>query len=236
MDILASGARHLGLSLDTNQLARFHTYYEELIDWNGRINLTSITEYNEVQVKHFLDSLSVIQGLGDNRLLRIIDVGAGAGFPGLPLKIALPEISLTLLEATAKKTVFLQHLVDKLALDNVEIVTARAEEAAHRSEYREQFDVVLARALAELPVLAELCLPFVKIGGVFIAQKKGDIALEFKSAERAIGLMGGRLREVKPVTLEELSDDRCLVIMEKVTPTPPQYPRRPGMPNKRPIV
>ncbi|MDD5126481.1 MAG: 16S rRNA (guanine(527)-N(7))-methyltransferase RsmG [Dehalococcoidales bacterium] len=237
MDKLEAAAGRLGIRLSQKQIEQFQTYYRELIDWNERINLTAITDYQEVQNKHFLDSLTVVLGLGNSfNSPRVIDVGAGAGFPGLPLKIALPGIRLAVLEATAKKTSFLNHLQDKLGLDGVEVVTGRAEEVAHQTQYRESFDVVLSRAMAELPVLAELCLPFVRIGGLFIAQKKGVIDAEVKNAGRAIALMGGRLREVRKIEMEELSDGRYLVIIDKIALTPPQYPRRPGMPNKRPIT
>lgn len=239
MLILEAGARKLGLSLGPQQLEQFRIYYQELADWNQRVNLTSITGYEEVQVKHFLDSLTVALALrerADYVSCRVIDIGAGAGFPGVPLKIALPEIRLTLLEATVKKTLFLQHIKDKLGLGGVEVVTGRAEEIAHQSDYRERFDVALSRAVGELPVLAEICLPFCVAGGLCIAQKKGDIEAELRSAGRAIDLMGGRLREMKKIELEGLADGRCLVIIEKVAATPPQYPRRPGMPNKKPLV
>ena len=209
------------------------------MDWNQRINLTSITGYEEVQIKHFCDSLTVTLALNPSvpsNHPRMLDVGSGAGFPGIPLKILLPDIRLVLLESTAKKTVFLHHLKEKLGLDNVEIVTGRAEEAAHMEQYRERFDAVLSRGVAPLPTLVELTLPFCTIGGCFIAQKKGGIASETSQANKAIGTMGGSLREVKKIELEEFPDERYLIIIDKVSPTPTQYPRRPGMPAKRPIV
>lgn len=203
------------------------------------MNLTTITGYEEVQVKHFLDSLTVIPGLkacSGVESFNLIDVGTGAGLPGIPLKIAWPNIRLVLLEATSKKAKFLEHLIAKLGLDNTEIVVGRAEGVAHDDRYREKFDVVLSRAVAPLPTLAELALPLAAPGGSFIAQKKGDIETELKSASRAIIRLGGHLREVKAVNLEEFSDKRCLVIIDKVKLTPPEYPRRPGIPEKRPIV
>lgn len=236
MQHLISGAAELGLILDQGQLDRFQTYYEELRDWNRRINLTSITKFEDVQLKHFLDSLTLVMALGRPGDARFIDVGAGAGLPGLPLKIVLPSIKLVLLEATRKKAAFLSHLVDKLGFSDVEVVASRSEDAAHLGRYRESFDVVLSRAVAPLPALVELTLPFARTGGVFIAQKKGDLDTEVEEAARAIKLLGGRLREVKAVDLKELSADRRLVIIDKVSPTPPAYPRRPGMPQKRPIA
>ncbi|MDP3878926.1 MAG: 16S rRNA (guanine(527)-N(7))-methyltransferase RsmG [Dehalococcoidales bacterium] len=236
MEKLIAGAAKLGLHLSPNQLEQFRTYYRELTEWNRRINLTAITGYEEVQVKHFLDSLTVAlawqPGSGDNNM---IDVGTGAGMPGLPLKILFPQIRLVLLDATAKKADFLEHIRQKLEMDDVGIVVGRAEEIARLSRYREQFDVVLSRAVATLPTLAELTLPFCKVGGRVIAQKKGDIDLEVDQASGAIITLGGRLREVKRIDLEELPDDRYLVVIDKILPTPEKYPRRAGMPGKRPI-
>ena len=235
MQLLVSGTAELGLTLDQVQLDRFQTYYEELTDWNRRLNLTSITGFEDVQVKHFLDSLTLIMAVGRPGGARVIDVGAGAGLPGLPLKIVLPGIKLVLLETRRKKAAFLSHLRDKLGFSDVEVVNARAEEAAHLGRYRESFDVVLSRAVAPLPALVELTLPFARTGGVFIAQKMGDLDAEVEEAASAIKLLGGRLREVKAVDLKELAGGRRLVIIDKVSPTPEAYPRRPGMPQKRPI-
>ena len=236
MEKLIIGARKLGLQLNAKQLEQFRLYYQELIDWNQRVNLTKITDYEEVQIKHFLDSLTVTLAWPScNTDLRLIDIGTGAGMPGLPLKILFPEIRLVLLEATAKKATFLHHLKDKLELYNTEIVVGRAEEIAHLAQYREQFDLVLSRGVAPLPTLVELTLPFCTIGGSFIAQKKGAIDLEISQAARAISRLGGRLREVKGVDLEEFTDERQLIIIDKISPTPQQYPRRPGVPSKRPI-
>jgi 16S rRNA (guanine527-N7)-methyltransferase len=239
MEKLKSGAEELGINLTPLQIERFEVYYHELIAWNKRINLTSITDYEDAQIKHFLDSLTVAEAIdfknnGEN--LKVIDVGTGAGLPGIPLKIVFPDIKLTLLEATVKKTKFLEHLIGKLDLKNVEIVAERAETAAHDARYREKYDVVLARAVATLPALAELLLPFCNIGGKSIVQKKGDIKGEIEQAEKAITLMGGSLREVRLVELKELNDNRWLIIIDKVKSTPVLYPRRPGMPEKRPVI
>jgi 16S rRNA (guanine527-N7)-methyltransferase len=238
MEKLYLGAKKLGLHLSQAQLEQFEIYFQELVDWNRRVNLTSITGYEEVQVRHFLDSLTVTLAMkppvgGESQ--GVIDVGTGAGLPGIPLKILWPGIRLVLLEATAKKAKFLHHLIGELGLEDVEIVVGRAEEVAHDAQYREKFELVLSRAVAPLPTLAELTLPFGAVGGSFIAQKSGAIDTELSRASKAITLLGGNLREVKAIDLEEFGDKRCLVVIDKVTPTPPQYPRRPGIPAKRPI-
>jgi 16S rRNA (guanine527-N7)-methyltransferase len=239
MEELYSGAKKLGLELSPGQLSQFDTYYQELVAWNRRVNLTRLTGYQEVQVKHFLDALTMSLAWPPPKTktsLRVIDVGAGAGIPGLPLKILSPDLKLTLLDATAKKAAFLNHLSSKLGLSNVEIVVGRAEEVAHQAGYRESFDLALSRGVAPLVTLTELTLPFCCPGGSLIAQKKGNINPEIAEASRAISLLGGKLREIKGISLEELSDDRKLVIIDKVSPTPKPYPRHPGIPQKRPLL
>ena len=242
MQQLADGARALGLSLTDDQLSAFQIYYETLIAWNARVNLTRITDYEAVQVKHFLDSLSCLAAVERCRAplsrlagLRTIDVGSGAGFPGLPLKIACPALRLTLLEATGKKAAFLQTLVERLALEGVTVVHARAEEAGQDPAHREGYDLALARALAEMAALAELTLPLVQVGGLVIAQKGEDPSAEVEAARRAIQALGGRTREILPATVPGLEAARHLVVLEKVSATPSPYPRRPGIPAKRPL-
>jgi len=205
------------------------------VDWNEQINLTAITDYEEVQLKHFLDSLSVTLARKPTKGDSVIDVGTGVGIPGIPLKVAFPDIKLVLLEATAKKVSFLHHIIQKLGLSDVEIIVGRAEEVAHVPGYREHFSLVLSRAVAPLPTLVELTLPFCAVGGSFIAQKKGNVDDEVRHAESAIGRLGGRLRAVKRIELEEFTDERCLIIIDKIAPTPEKYPRRPGVPGKRPL-
>jgi len=236
MKELEAGAKKLGLELTPTQLEQLDTYYQELVDWNKRVNLTAITDYEEVQIKHFLDSLTITLAWQQAISNTVLDVGTGAGIPGIPLKIVFPDIKLVLLEATAKKAAFLYHIKHKLGLDDVEIVVGRAEELAHLVQYRERFELVLSRAVAPLPALVELVLPFCALGGKFIAQKKGTIGEEISRAARAIELLGGNLREVKRVDLEEFADERWLVVIDKVSPTPAQYPRRPGIPAKRPLI
>ncbi len=239
MELLARGAPELGLSLDADQLARFETYYRQLADWNGRMNLTSVIQYEEVQVKHFLDSLTVLPAIGSSLSTnpRVVDVGAGAGLPGLPLKLACPGITLALVESTGKKTTFLRHMVETLALNDVEVHTGRAEELGHRPELRESYDVALARGLARLPTLLECTLPFTSGGGLVAAWKHGGDGLraELDSARRALQILGGRVKSIYPVKATGLEDNRVVVIIEKVKETPEEYPRRPGVPRKQPL-
>jgi len=235
MEKLIAGAQKLNISLTSEQLEKFNLYYQELISWNKKINLTRITAYEEVVTKHFLDSLTAIMAWQPKNTDSILDVGTGAGLPGLPLKIVFPEFKLVLLEPTLKKITFLQYITQKLDLHGVSIVTGRAETIAHLPGYREKFDVVLARAVAELPTAVELTLPFCCLGGCFIAQKKGNIDEELNQALKAISILGGKFQKIKTITLEELPDNRQLVIIDKISLTPPQYPRRPGIPKKRPL-
>jgi len=239
MEKFIEGAGKLGIELNARQVKQFELYYQELIEWNRKINLTAITDYSSVQVKHFLDSLTVTLALPEEEMERpdfnVVDIGTGAGFPGVPLKILLPQPRLVLIEPTTKKTAFLHHIIRKLELENVEVLNSRAEEAAHLSPYREQFALVLSRAVALLPTLVELTLPFCRIGGRFIAQKKGEIDQELNRAKKAIAALGGKLDRIKKIELDEFDDGRCLIIIDKISPTPSKYPRRPGLPRRRPI-
>jgi len=236
LDLLETGAKEWGLALSPQELEAFQLYYEQLLIWNEKINLTSITRSEEVQVKHFLDSLSCLQVLDPlSPDARCIDIGAGAGFPGLPLKIVRPFMRLTLMEGTGKKARFLEHVVRELELSHVEVVTGRAEDLGQRPDYREVFDVALARAVAGMSVLAEYALPLVKVGGIFIAQKGRDVQDEVDAAGRALEVLGGRLLEIRPVWLPGVETARHLVVVRKVSPTPAKYPRRPGIPAKRPL-
>jgi 16S rRNA (guanine527-N7)-methyltransferase len=239
MKRLIEGAGKLGIEFAARQIEQFELYYQELIDWNKKINLTAITDYSSVQAKHFLDSLTITLALSEEEVegpdFDIIDIGTGAGFPGIPLKILFPQPRLVLIEPTIKKTAFLHHIIRKLELENVEVVNSRAEEAAQLPLYREQFALVLSRAVALLPTLVELALPFCQIGGRFIAQKKGEIDQEVNRSIEAIAVLGGKLNQVQKLELNEFTDVRYLVIIDKICPTPSKYPRRPGMPRRRPI-
>ncbi len=235
MSNLAEGAEKLGATLDSYQLNLFEIYYRDLVDWNNRVNLTAITDVGDVQIKHFLDSLTLLPLIKriSSESFRIIDVGTGAGFPGIPLKIAIPDIKMTLLEATTKKARFLEHIITEIQLSDIEVINERAEEAGKKSDYRESFDIVVSRAVADLAILAELTLPFCAVGGFLIAQKKGDITLELEKSLKAIEMLGGRLSSVEKIRLAGLDDERYLVVIDKIKATPLKYPRRPGMPEKR---
>jgi len=237
MELLEAGAEEWGLILTPDQVEAFELYYRQLVVWNERANLTAITDYEEVQIRHFLDSLSCLQVLTDLAPeARCIDIGPGAGFPGLPLKIIRTQLRLTLLESTGKKVSFLEHMVRKLGLQGVELIKGRAEELGRRADRRESYDVALARAVAQLPVLLEYALPLLKLGGVFVAQKGMEIEDEVEDARSAMEILGGRIKEVKAVQLPGIEAPRHLVVVEKVAPTPQKYPRRVGLPGKRPLT
>ena len=241
MEQLVRGARSLGLNLTDRQLDQFRILYQELVEWNTRFNLTAITEYEQVQIRHLTDSLSCLvalqKGPSGKALvpLRAIDVGSGAGFPGLPVKIVCSRMTMVLLEATAKKVRFLEHVVERLGLEDVKPLWGRAEKVAHEAAHREGYDLVLARAVAELPVLAEYLLPFCRMGGLVVAQKGASAQEETQAAAYAISLLGGQLRQVIPIELQGLAEARHLVVIDKVARTPDHYPRRTGVPAKRPL-
>jgi 16S rRNA (guanine527-N7)-methyltransferase len=234
---LVDGAQQLlGLTLTQRQRQAFHLYQKELVSWNTRFNLTAITDTEGVQIRHFLDSLSCLLAVGDVRPGQsLIDVGTGAGFPGLPLKIVYPALRLTLVEATGKKTDFLQHMVKLLELRDVAVIHARAEQVGHDPLHRETYDWVTARAVAAMPTLVEYLLPLCRLGGHCLAQKGEGATAEVTSAEPAVLLLGGRLSRLVPVELPGLAETRHLVLIEKVARTPEEYPRPPGRPAKRPL-
>jgi 16S rRNA (guanine527-N7)-methyltransferase len=237
---LALGAQTLGVNLTEDQLTRFDIFQREILDWNERMNLTAITNPLAVQTRHFLDSLTALAAIRGTEGLtevcrQIVDVGSGAGLPGIPLAIVLPRSRITLVEATQKKCRFLDHVIGTLGLQNVVVVTGRSEDVAHRSDMREVFDTAIARALAALPTLVELGLPFLRIGGRLIAMKKIGIDEEVRSAGAAVTLLGGRLRSSIIVRVPILDEPRQLVVVEKVRPTPGNYPRRAGLPGKSPL-
>ena len=234
---LLKGAGGLGLDVGAVQERQLRRYLDELLAWNRRVNLTAVTRPEDVERVHFLDSLTVATAIPEplRAGCRLVDVGTGAGFPGVPLKVVFPEIELTLVESVAKKTAFLHHLVDALDLKGVHILTGRAETLARDPSLRGHFDVAVSRAVGSLRVLAELVLPFCRIGGRAVLSKKGDISQEMAEAAPALEKLGGEVIELRAVPEEVLEGQRALVVVEKVAPSPAEYPRRPGIPAKRPI-
>lgn len=250
MDILAAGAAELGFALNTGHLDQFERYYRELISWNQRFNLTAVTAYEQVQRRHFIDSLTcmlALPGMAGSAIperlplqrpgspLRCADVGSGAGFPGIPLAILLSDARFTLIESTHKKADFLQHIVRTLRLANVSVLCARAEDAGHALQHRENYDLVLARAVAPLVTLCEYCLPLCRLGGRMIAPKGHDVEVEVDEATYAIEVLGGQLVCARIITIPGEVEQRSLVVIDKVAHTPERYPRNPGMPAKRPL-
>ena len=251
MALLSEGARSLGIHLSDHQLGQFERYYHELAKWNRRANLTAITGYEETQTRHFLDSFTVCLPFDykDDEPLKslpgissVVDVGSGAGFPGVPLKLAFPDIELHLVESVGKKTAFLEHLIGVLELEDVTVHTGRAEALARQPELREAFDLALVRGVARLSLLLEYALPFCRppsyaeeVGGMTLALKHGGLESELADAGIALSELGGREAGVFPVTLAGLTDDRVVARFDKVSPTPERYPRRVGIPAKRPL-
>jgi len=224
-----------GQSLNSRQLSAINRYNEELVSWNAQHNLTAIREPESVRVKHFLDSLSAYIAIRGSSFERVIDVGTGAGFPGLPLKILCPDIKLTLVESIGKKAAFCRHVVEVLELKDVEVVQTRAEILGQDARHRERYDWALARAVAVMPVLLEYLLPLVRVGGRVLAMKGESAPAETQAAENAARILGGHLRQLLPVILPGVVEERYLVIVDKVATTPEKYPRRVGIPAKRPL-
>jgi 16S rRNA (guanine527-N7)-methyltransferase len=236
MERLARCARDLfGLELTAHQLAALGTYERELLDWNRKFNLTALRDADSIRTKHFLDSFSCALAWGGRPPRRLVDVGTGAGFPGLPLKILYPTLRLTLVESVGKKAMFCEHVARLLGLDHVEVVRGRAEEVGCLPQHREQYDWSVARAVADMHVLGEYLLPLIRIGGTALALKGETGPAEAQSAERALRLLGGRLKQVIPVNLPGIAEDRYLILVEKLSATPPKYPRRAGTPMKYPL-
>lgn len=227
----------LDIVLSDEQIEQFQIYYEMLIETNKVMNLTAITQLDEVITKHFLDSIAlanVYQNI-KNKELKIIDLGTGAGFPGIPLKIAFPQLQVTLMDSLNKRVNFLNSVIDELSLVNIDAIHGRAEEMARRMEYRQQFDLCVSRAVANLSTLNEYCLPFVKLDGMFISYKSSDIEDELNLSLNAIKILGGKLTEVKKLSLPESDIERSFVMIKKIKNTPKTYPRKPGTASKEPI-
>jgi 16S rRNA (guanine527-N7)-methyltransferase len=224
-----------GVTLSSEQLHQYELYYETLVEWNEKMNLTAITEKGDVYLKHFFDSISAGFYYDFTTQLKVCDVGAGAGFPSIPIKIAFPNIHVTIVDSLNKRISFLEHLASVLKLENVRFVHDRAETFGQNKEFREQFDVVTARAVARLSVLSELCLPLVKKGGLFIAMKAASAEDEVKSASKAIQTLGGAIIQKERFLLPIENSERNIILIQKEKNTPKQYPRKPGTPNKSPI-
>lgn len=234
-DKLEKGLRELEIFLSDKQLNQFISYYELLIEWNEFMNLTAITEFDEVVTKHFMDSLSLVKACDLSKEMSMIDVGTGAGFPGIPLKIAFPNLKLTFLDSLHKRIHFLDVIVQKLDLSDADTIHGRAEDFAKRDAYRENYDMCVSRAVANLTTLSEYCIPFVKPGGLFISYKSEKITEEMKEAEKAIELMGGKYSKQVELTLPFSDIYRNLFVIEKVRETPEKYPRKAGIPSKEPL-
>ena len=224
-----------GVTLSEHQIQQFLTYYEMLIEWNEVMNLTAITEYDEVMKKHFVDSLSLVQTFDVTKKVSVIDVGTGAGFPGLALKIAYPNMKVTLLDSLNKRINFLNAVIEKLGLIDVETVHGRAEDFAKPGKLREKYDLCVSRAVANLTTLSEYCLPFVKVGGEFISYKSEKISEEMESAKKAISLLGGKFDRSKDFNLPDSDIYRNLVVIKKTKETPKKFPRKAGLPSKEPL-
>lgn len=239
MNRLIEKAAEFHIELSAKQMNQFQTYYEMLIETNKVMNLTAITELDEVITKHFLDSLALAKVYPDisnpDNKLKVLDLGTGAGFPGIPLKIAFPHLQVILMDSLNKRVKFLQSVIDKLELCDINGIHGRAEEAARDAAYRESFDLCVSRAVANLSTLSEYCLPFVKSGGKFISYKSADIEEEIDSAKKAINILGGKLTTVKKLILPDSDIERSFVLIDKVKNTPKAYPRKAGTASKEPI-
>ena len=235
LDSFKEGLTDLNISLSEEQLTQFIKYYELLIEKNRVMNLTAITDFDEVIQKHFLDSLSLVKVLGKNPVGRIFDMGTGAGFPGIPIKIAFSDCSVTLVDSVNKKIGFIQEAVQELGLHNVEAIHSRVEDLGHDVSYREQYDLVVSRAVAALPVLVEYCMPFVKIGGAFLSYKSVKVDEELSAGKKAIQVLGGRLEKDVRFQLPGTEIERAFLFIKKEKPCPKKYPRKAGTPAKTPI-
>ena len=225
----------IGITLSDKQKEQFDKFYELLVEWNKVMNLTGITEYEEVNEKHFVDSLSIVKAIDMNQVHSLVDIGTGAGFPGIPLKIAFPHIKVVLLDSLNKRINFLNTVIKELGLENIETIHGRAEDIAKQPEYREQFDLCVSRAVANLATLSEYCIPYVKKDGMFVPYKSGEIDEEVEQSKKAIHVLGGKLDKVIKFQLPGTEIGRSFVKINKVQNTAKKYPRKAGLPSKEPI-
>jgi 16S rRNA (guanine527-N7)-methyltransferase len=236
MEKLVQDARTLlNINLTGRQVGALTTYERELIEWNQKFNLTAIRDVAGIRTKHFLDSFSCVLAWRATPPAKLIDIGTGAGFPGIPLKILYPQLKVTLVESVGKKAMFCQHIVSLLRLEEVEVIQARAEDLGQMRAHREQYEWSIARAVADMRVLAEYLLPLVQMGGRMLAQKGESAPAEVHAAEGAIKILGGEVRQLIPVTLPGVVEERNLVVVDKIASTPPAYPRKAGIPAKKPL-
>lgn len=234
-DTLEKETKQLGITLSEKQIQQFIRYYELLVEWNSFMNLTAITEYEEVMEKHFVDSLAAVKVCDFHQVKSLIDIGTGAGFPGIPLKIAFPHLEVVLLDSLNKRTKFLNEVINQLGLENIRTIHGRAEDYAKQKEYREQFDVCVSRAVANLSTLSEYCIPYVKNTGDFISYKSGKIEEEVEQARKAVFILGGKISKIEKFCLADTDMERSFVIINKEKKTPGKYPRKAGMPSKEPL-
>lgn len=239
--IFEQRAADLGIVLTDEMKEQFSKYYSILVEWNKVMNLTGITEYEEVYEKHFLDSICIVKAFSEKNVLpfhdniKVIDVGTGAGFPGIPLKIVFPDIEVTLLDSLNKRINFLNRVIEELSLSKIATVHGRAEDYARNSKFRSQYDLCVSRAVANLSVLSEYCIPFLKVGGSFISYKSGEVDEELNQAEKALSLLGGETESVLKFNIPETDIKRSFVIINKKKETPGKYPRKAGLPSKEPL-
>ena len=225
----------LGITLSESQRNQFDAYYKLLIEWNKVMNLTGITEYQEVNLKHFIDSLSLVRVCDMKSHIKVIDIGTGAGFPGIPLKIAFPDLEITLLDSLGKRIKFLDTVISELGLTGVETIHGRAEDFSKDKKYREQYDVCVSRAVSRLATLSEYCLPYIRVGGIFISYKSGEIDEEIENSISALNILGGKVNEVDRFEISGTDIKRSFVKIEKIGSTPEKYPRKAGVPDKKPL-
>ena len=232
-DTFIEEANKINITFTERQLEQFRIYYEMLVEKNKVMNLTGITEWDEVLEKHFLDSISLIRAINLSQNISVLDMGTGAGFPGIPLKIAFPNLQITLADSLNKRVLFLQEVIETLKLEGIEAIHGRAEDLARDKKYREQYDIVVSRAVANLSTLSEYCLPFVKIGGQFVSYKSGEIEEEVAASKSAVFLLGGKIKGTVKFELGE--SGRSFVCIDKTKGTPKTYPRKAGTPSKKPL-
>lgn len=234
-EIFEKKLNELNIQLTEDMQEQFYEYFKLLVEWNKVMNLTGITEYEEVNEKHFVDSLSIVKIIDPENIESVIDIGTGAGFPGIPLKIAFPHLQITLLDSLNKRIRFLDTVIEKLGLTGIKTIHGRAEDFAKQKEYREQYDLCVSRAVANLSTLAEYCIPYIHVGGMFIPYKSGDIDEELSGSEKAVHILGGDMEELVKFELPGTDIKRSFIKIKKLSTTPKKYPRKAGLPSKEPL-